>query len=399
MPLNVVVGVSGGIAAYKAAYLVSSLVKQGHSVSVLMTKNAHNFVGRATFETLSANAVLTDTFEKSGKGVSHIAIAKQADVFVVAPATANLIARAAHGIADDMLTTALLAATCPVIFAPAMNAAMYNNAATQHNLNLLSSRGYHVMETGTGALACGDTGTGRMKEPDEIVEFINGIVAASKDMLNVRVLVSAGPTHEMIDPVRYLSNRSSGKMGYSIAREAAMRGADVTLVSGPVSLEHPKGVRLIDVVSAAQMCEQVLGAAQSADIIIMTAAVTDYMPKTYSEFKIKKDDKIAFEFVRTDDILSILGRRKKSGQLLAGFAAETNDFERNARKKLFEKAVDIIALNDVSREGEGFGSDYNNIKLFISDGQVTDLGSDTKKNLARKVIDILFKHYIGIKPG
>ncbi len=399
MPLNVVVGVSGGIAAYKAAYLVSSLVKQGHSVSVLMTKNAHNFVGRATFETLSANAVLTDTFEKSGKGVSHIAIAKQADVFVVAPATANLIARAAHGIADDMLTTALLAVTCPVIFAPAMNAAMYNNAATQHNLNLLSSRGYHVMETGAGALACGDTGTGRMKEPDEIVEFINGIVAASKDMLNVRVLVSAGPTHEMIDPVRYLSNRSSGKMGYSIAREAAMRGADVTLVSGPVSLEHPKGVRLINVVSAAQMCEQVLGAAQSADIIIMTAAVTDYMPKTYSEFKIKKDDKIAFEFVRTDDILSILGRRKKSGQLLAGFAAETNDFERNARKKLFEKAVDIIALNDVSREGEGFGSDYNNIKLFISDGQVTDLGSDTKKNLARKVIDILFKHYIGIKPG
>lgn len=399
MPLNVVVGVSGGIAAYKAAYLVSSLVKQGHSVSVLMTKNAHNFVGRATFETLSANAVLTDTFEKSGKGVSHIAIAKQADVFVVAPATANLIARAAHGIADDMLTTALLAATCPVIFAPAMNAAMYNNAATQHNLNLLSSRGYHVMETGTGALACGDTGTGRMKEPDEIVEFINGIVAASKNMLNVRVLVSAGPTHEMIDPVRYLSNRSSGKMGYSIAREAAMRGANVTLVSGPVSLEHPKGVRLIDVVSAAQMCEQVLGAAQSADIIIMTAAVTDYMPKTYSEFKIKKDDKIAFEFVRTDDILSILGRRKKSGQLLAGFAAETNDFEKNARKKLFEKAVDIIALNDVSREGEGFGSDYNNIKLFISDGQVTDLGSDTKKNLARKVIDILFKHYIGIKPG
>lgn len=399
MPLNVVVGVSGGIAAYKAAYLVSSLVKQGHSVSVLMTKNAHNFVGRATFETLSANAVLTDTFEKSGKGVSHIAIAKQVDVFVVAPATANLIARAAHGIADDMLTTALLAVTCPVIFAPAMNAAMYNNAATQHNLNLLSSRGYHVMETGTGALACGDTGTGRMKEPDEIVEFINGIVAASKDMLNVRVLVSAGPTHEMIDPVRYLSNRSSGKMGYSIAREAAMRGADVTLVSGPVSLEHPKGVRLINVVSAAQMCEQVLGAAQSADIIIMTAAVTDYMPKTYSEFKIKKDDKIAFEFVRTDDILSILGRRKKSGQLLVGFAAETNDFEKNARKKLFEKAVDIIALNDVSREGEGFGSDYNNIKLFISDGQVTDLGSDTKKNLARKVIDILFKHYIGIKPG
>lgn len=395
MPLSVVVGVSGGIAAYKAAYLVSALKRQGCDVNVLMTQSAHQFIGEVTLETLSGNAVLTDAFDRKEEySIKHVSLAKKADVLIVAPATADLIARAAHGIADDMLTTTLLAATCPVIFAPAMNEAMLKDAATQHNIEMLCSRGYHVMSTDSGTLACGDTGAGRMKEPDEIIAFMNHVLISQRDMHGIRMLISAGPTHEMIDPVRFLSNRSSGKMGYAIAQAAVKRGADVTLVSGPVALEPPKGVRIINIVSASQMAQQMLNLAGEAGIIVMTAAVADYRPKEYSKLKIKKGEDTVIELVRTEDILSMLGQRKKNGQLLLGFAAETNDFDANAQKKLNEKNLDIIALNDVSRQGEGFGSDYNNIKLFFRDGQTTDLGSAEKQLLARSIVDILYKQYI-----
>ncbi len=397
MPLSVVVGVSGGIAAYKAAYIVSALKRQGCDVHVLMTKSAHQFVGEVTFETLSGNAVLTDTFDRKDEySVKHVSLAKMADVFIVAPATADFIARAAHGIADDMLTTTLLAALCPVIIAPAMNEAMYKDEATQHNIKTLSKRGYHVMDTGFGALACGESGAGRMKEPDEIISFMHEVLAAQRDMHNIRMLVSAGPTHEMIDPVRFLSNRSSGKMGYAIAQAAVKRGADVTLVSGPVALEPPEGARVINVISASQMSEKMLSLADASDIIVMTAAVADYRPKQYSKIKIKKGENVFLELVRTDDILCSLGQRKKNGQLLLGFAAETNDCDENAKKKLREKNIDIIALNDVSRQGEGFGSDYNNIKLFFRNGRITDLGSAEKQSLARSIVDILFMNYISI---
>ncbi|MFA5675000.1 MAG: bifunctional phosphopantothenoylcysteine decarboxylase/phosphopantothenate--cysteine ligase CoaBC [Christensenellales bacterium] len=394
MPLCVVVGLSGGIAAYKCAYLVSALVRKGCDVHVLMTKNAHQFIGEVTFETLSGNAVLTDTFDRKGEySVNHVSLAKKADVLIVAPATADLIAKAAHGIADDMLTTTLLAVRCPVIFAPAMNEAMLKDEATRHNLSLLKNRGYNVMDTGFGALACKDTGEGRMKEPDEIISFMDDVLAARRDMHNIRMLISAGPTREMIDPVRFLSNRSSGKMGYAIAQAAVKRGADVTLVSGPVALNPPDGARVINVISASSMYEQMLGLSAEADIIVMTAAVSDYRPKEYSELKIKKGENTVLELVRTDDILTTLGRRKKDGQLLVGFAAETNDCDANAQSKLREKNLDIVALNDVSRQGEGFESDYNNIKLFFRGGRKTDLGSAEKQELSRGIVDILYKQY------
>ena len=390
MPRTVVVGVSGGIAAYKAAYLVSALKKQGYDVHVLMTKGALQFVSALTFETLSGNAVLSDTFErKSEYNVQHVALAKKADMIIVAPATADLIARAASGIADDMLTTTLLAARCPVVYAPAMNEAMLEDKATQHNMELLRQRGAYVMDTGEGLLACGDVGAGRMREPEEILEYAHSVWASLEDMHGIRVLVSAGPTREMIDPVRYLTNRSSGKMGYAIAQAAVDAGANVTVVSGPTALPPVPKAHTVNITSAADMAREMLALSESADIVIMAAAVADYTPKEYQSQKVKKSGDMTLELVRTTDILKELGSAKKQDQLLMGFAAETQNFEDNALKKLKAKNLDLIALNDVSREGEGFDADSNNIRLFFSDGRTLNLGSDDKTLLARRIIDEL----------
>ncbi len=394
MPRTVVVGVSGGIAAYKAAYLVSALKKQGYDVHVLMTKGALQFVSALTFETLSGNAVLSDTFErKSEYNVQHVALAKKADMVIVAPATADLIARAASGIADDMLTTTLLAARCPIVYAPAMNEAMLEDKATQHNMELLRQRGAYVMDTGEGLLACGDMGAGRMREPEEILEYAHSVWASLEDMHGIRVLVSAGPTREMIDPVRYLTNRSSGKMGYAIAQAAVDAGADVTVVSGPTALPPVTKAHTVNITSAADMTQEMLALAESADIVIMAAAVADYTPKEYHPQKIKKSGDMSLELVRTTDVLKELGSAKKQSQLLMGFAAETQNFEENAIKKLEAKNLDVIALNDVSREGEGFDADSNNICLFFRDGRILDLGSGDKTLLARRIIDELKQLY------
>lgn len=393
MPQTVVVGVSGGIAAYKSAYLVSALKKR-FDVHVIMTGNALEFVSALTFETLSGNAVVTGTFERTQEfDVKHVSLAQKADVFIVAPATANVIAKVASGIADDMLTTTILAAKCPVIFAPAMNTAMYEDAATQENIRVLKSRGYYVMDTGVGLLACGDTGSGRMREPGEIIAYMDEVLSSLYALQGVRVLISAGPTREMIDPVRYLSNRSSGKMGYAIAQAAVDMGADVTIVSGPVEIEAPMKARRVDVVSAADMTDEMLRISTEADIIIMAAAVADYTPKTYYPQKIKKGEDMSIELVRTKDILKELGEHKRAEQLLMGFAAETQQFEDNAKDKLSRKKLDIIALNDVSRPGEGFGSDTNNIRLFFSDGAEEDLGSADKHMLARQIMARVAERY------
>lgn len=393
MPQTVVVGVSGGIAAYKSAYLVSALKKR-FDVHVIMTGNALEFVSALTFETLSGNAVVTGTFERTQEfDVKHVSLAQKADVFIVAPATANVIAKVASGIADDMLTTTILAAKCPVIFAPAMNTAMYEDAATQENIRMLKSRGYYVMDTGVGLLACGDTGSGRMREPGEIIAYMDEVLSSLYALQGVRVLISAGPTREMIDPVRYLSNRSSGKMGYAIAQAAVDMGADVTIVSGPVEIEASMKARRVDVVSAADMTDEMLRISTEADIIIMAAAVADYTPKHYYPQKIKKGEDMSIELVRTKDILKELGERKRAEQLLMGFAAETQQFEDNAKDKLSRKKLDIIALNDVSRPGEGFGSDTNNIRLFFSDGAEEDLGSADKHMLARQIMARVAERY------
>lgn len=397
MPKTVVVGVSGGIAAYKSAYIVSGLKKKGYDVHVLMTKNALEFISALTFETLSGNAVITDTFErKEAFDVKHVSLAKRADMFIVAPATANVIAKVVCGVADDMLTTTLLAAKCPVVFAPAMNTAMYEDVVTQENIAKLKDRGCYVMETGQGVLACGDTGAGRMKEPDEVLAYADEVFKSLYDMQGISVLISAGPTRERIDPVRYISNNSSGKMGYAVAEAAVARGADVTLVSGPVSIQPVSKANILNVISAAEMAEQMTALSGSADIIIMSAAVADYTPKDYSDLKIKKSGDMSIELVRTKDILKSLGENKRDGQLLMGFAAETHEFEQNAKHKLQSKTLDMIALNDVSKADEGFGSDKNNIKIFYADGKSVNLGSESKRNLAKRIINMVREHYLSI---
>lgn len=393
MPKTVIVGVSGGIAAYKSAYLVSGLVKKGYDVHVIMTGNALEFMSALTFETISGNAAITGTFERKEKfDTKHISLAKKADMFIVAPATANVLGKIANGIADDMLTTTLMAAKCAIVFAPAMNTAMYEDEATQESIKTLKDRGYYVMDTGVGFLACGDTGAGRMKEPHEVIEYAEKVFESQYDMHGVKVLVSAGPTVEAIDPVRFLSNNSSGKMGYAIAEAAIDRGAEVTLVSGPVSLDEVRKAEMVHVRSAADMYEAMTERAGQADVIIMCAAVADYTPKDVSSIKIKKDGDMSLELIRTKDILKQLGQIKKPNQVLVGFAAETNDFESNAKAKLTKKNLDMIALNDVSKKGEGFGSDDNNLKLLLKDGSKKDLGNDSKKVLAKELINNIFEY-------
>ena len=383
---RVVVGVTGGIAAYKACDLVSRLKKRGAEVRVVLTEHACQFVRPLTFETLSGNQAYTDAFDRKYE-IGHVALAKWGDLFVVAPATANCMAKFAAGIADDLLTTTYLAANCPVLLAPAMNCAMWRHPATQANLQTLLARGVRTVGPESGPLACGDEDVGRMSEPERIVEAIEAILNPVRDLEGVNVLVTAGPTVERIDPVRYITNRSTGKMGYAIAEAAAARGAKVTLVSGPTRLDCPAGVERVDVESSAQLCEAVLARGEAADLVIQAAAPADFRPKRYAGHKIKKTGAdMALELEATTDIAASLGERKRAGQVLVAFAAETDDVLENAERKLEKKNCDLIVANDVSRSDAGFGVDTNVITLITRNGAKA-LPKMTKRAAADAILD------------
>lgn len=390
MGKTVVLCVTGGIAAYKAADLTSKLGKLGADVRVLMTKSACEFIAPMTLEVLSGNRVVTDTFSRDFTWeVEHISLAKAADVFVIAPATANVIAKAAHGIADDMVTTTLLATRAPVVIAPAMNTGMYDNPVTQQNLETLRARGFHIVSPVSGHLACGDTGRGKLADTDTVLWHINHALT-QQDMAGKRVLVTAGPTREALDPVRFLSNHSSGKMGYAIAARAALRGAEVTLVSGPTALPVPEGVTRVDVVSARQMYDAVLSRADVQDIIVKAAAVGDYRPASEAEEKLKKsDDDLSVPLVRNPDILAALGAQKRAGQRLCGFAMETQNLIENAADKLRRKNCDLLVANSLRDEGAGFGTDTNVATLLFADGRQQPVPLMPKDELADLILDEL----------
>ena len=384
---TVILGVSGSIAAYKTANLASALVKKGADVHVLMTANAVNFINPITFETLTSNKCITDTFDRNFEfEVGHVSLAKKADVFLIAPATANVIAKAAHGIADDMLTTTLLAARCPKLIAPAMNTAMLENDITQDNIKALKKYGFEIISPATGRLACGDTGAGKMPEPEILLEHIISALTP-KDLKGKKILVTAGPTRERIDPVRFVSNHSSGKMGYAIAEAAARRGADVTLISGPTGLPCPLNVNRIDIESADEMADNVIRVAKTSDIIIKAAAVADYRPATVAEQKIKKTgDDLCLQMERTRDILKYLGSHKREGQFICGFSMETENMIENTGKKLESKNVDLMVANNVKTEGAGFGCDTN-VVTFITKDEVTELPIMSKADVADRLLD------------
>ena len=382
---KIVVGVTGGIAAYKACELVSRLKKRGAQVRVVLTEHACQFVPPLTFETLSSNPALTDTFDRKYE-IGHVSLAKWADLFIVAPATANAMAKFACGIADDLLTTTFLAMQGEVLIAPAMNCAMWKNAATQENLRILKARGVRFVGPESGFLACGDADIGRMSEPEQIVQAAEEILCPVRDMQGLNVLVTAGPTVERIDPVRYITNRSTGKMGYAIAEAAARRGANVTLISGPTRLEAPQNVACIRIESSAQLCEEVLRHGAASDIVIQAAAPADFRPKHTAQQKIKKTgENMLLELEATTDIAAELGRRKHEGQILVAFAAETNDVLENARRKLEKKRADLIVANDVSRSDAGFGVDTNIITL-ISRSDARELEKMSKLEAADAIL-------------
>lgn len=389
---TVVLGVTGGIAAYKMPNLASALVKLGCNVQVLMTQNATQFITAVTFETLTGNKALVDTFDRNFSfQVEHIAVADQADLVMIAPATANVIAKLAHGLADDMLTTTVLACNCPKIVVPAMNTKMYENPVTQDNLNILRHYGWEVVEPASGYLACGAVGKGKMPEPEVLLQVILHDLAHEKDMVGKKVLVTAGPTQEALDPVRYLTNHSSGKMGYAIAQAAARRGAQVTLVSGPVALKRLPYVETVDVVSAQEMFEAVTARAVEQDIIIKAAAVADYRPTVVAEDKMKKsDDALSIPLERTQDILGWLGQHRQPGQFLCGFSMETQNMVENSHKKLEKKRVDMIAANNLKVEGAGFGVDTNLLTLITKDG-LDELPMVTKEAAADLLLDSILK--------
>ncbi|MBD5444809.1 MAG: bifunctional phosphopantothenoylcysteine decarboxylase/phosphopantothenate--cysteine ligase CoaBC [Lachnospiraceae bacterium] len=391
---HIVLGVTAGIAAYKIASLASMLKKQKADITVIMTPNAANFINPITFETLTGNKCLIDTFDRNFQhNVEHVSLAKQTDVVLVAPASADVIAKAAHGIADNMLTTTLLACECPKIFAPAMNTRMYNNPIVQDNMNILENYGMEVIKPATGYLACGDTGEGKMPEPELLMEYIIKALTP-KNMKGIRLLVSAGPTIEKIDPVRYISNHSTGKMGYAIARAAMLRGAEVTLVSGKTDITPPLGVHTIDVISAADMAEAVKEHADKQDIIIKAAAVADYRPKNTADEKMKKkDDELTIELERTEDILAFLGKHKKEGQFLCGFSMETEDMIENSRKKLEKKNLDLIVANNLKQSGAGFGVDTNIVTL-LSQNDTVQLQIMSKSEVADKLLDYIMEHRV-----
>lgn len=386
---HIVLGVTGSIAAYKIASLASMLKKQHADITVIMTKNATNFINPITFETLTGNKCLVDTFDRNFQySVEHVALAKQADVFMVAPASANIIAKAAHGLADDMLSTTLLACTCPKIFAPAMNTRMFQNPIVQNNLKILEKYDMTVINPASGYLACGDTGEGKMPEPEVLYEYIIDALTP-KDMKGLKVLITAGPTQESIDPVRYISNHSTGKMGYAIARKAMMRGADVTLVTGRTNLTPPIKVNTVPVVSAADMASAVKEYADSQDIIIKSAAVADYRPQTVADNKIKKKDgDMSISLERTEDILGFLGSHKRPGQFLCGFSMETENMIENSRKKLVKKNLDLIVANNLKQSGAGFGVDTNIVTL-ISDNDTVELPIMSKTEVADHLLDYI----------
>ena len=389
---TVVLGVTGGIAAYKMPNLASALVKLGCNVQVLMTQNATQFITAVTFETLTGNKALVDTFDRNFSfQVEHIAVADQADLVMIAPATANVIAKLAHGLADDMLTTTVLACNCPKIVVPAMNTKMYENPVTQDNLNTLRRYGWEVVEPASGYLACGAVGKGKLPEPEVLLQVILHDLAHEKDMMGKRVLVTAGPTQEALDPVRYLTNHSSGKMGYAIAQAAARRGAQVTLVSGPVALKRLPYVETVDVVSAQEMFEAVAVRAAEQDLLIKAAAVADYRPMMVAEDKMKKsDDALSIPLERTQDILGWLGQQRRPGQFLCGFSMETQNMVENSRKKLEKKQVDMIAANNLKVEGAGFGVDTNLLTLITKDG-LDELPLVTKEEAADLLLDRILK--------
>ena len=386
---HILLGVTGGIASYKIANLASLLVKSGADVHVIMTENATNFINPITFETLTGHKCVVDTFDRNFEfKVEHVALAQLADVIMVAPATANVIAKLSHGLADDMLTTTILASRAPKIIAPAMNTGMYENPVTQDNIRLLQHYGMEVITPACGHLACGDNGAGKMPEPETLFQYLCKAVAHEKDMAGMKVLVTAGPTQEAIDPVRYITNHSSGKMGYSIAKACALRGADVTLVSGRTSLEAPLFVNTVPVISAKDMYEEVTSRSAEMDIIIKAAAVADYRPCNVADEKIKKkdDDAISIPLERTDDILKYLGEHKKAGQFLCGFSMETQNMLENSKKKLQKKNLDMIVANNLKMQGAGFETDTN-IVTMITEDQVFELELMSKEDVAFRLLD------------
>lgn len=385
---TVLLGVTGSIAAYKTAYLASALKKLNADVHVLMTENATNFINPVTFETLTGNKCLIDTFDRNFEfSVEHVSLAKKADVVMIAPASANVIGKLAHGIADDMLTTTVMACRCKKLIAPAMNTAMYENPVVQDNLKILKNYGYGMVSPAVGYLACGDTGAGKMAEPELLLEYILQEIACEKDMKGLKVLVTAGPTQESIDPVRYITNHSTGKMGYAIARVCARRGACVTLVTGPSALKQPEFVEAVAVKSARDMFEAVKQRSAHQDIIIKAAAVADYRPKHVSGEKMKKkDSELSIELERTDDILAYLGAEKREGQFLCGFAMETENLLENSRQKLKKKNLDMIVANSLRVDGAGFGGDTN-VVTIITEKEEVSLGKMSKEETASQIID------------
>lgn len=385
---TILLGVTGGIAAYKSASLASRLVKAGAEVRVIMTEHATNFINPITFETLTGHKCITDTFDRNFEfQVEHVSLAKKADVIMVAPATANIIAKLAHGLADDMLTTTILASHAPKLIAPAMNTGMYENPVTQDNLALLKKYGMEVIEPAAGHLACGDEGKGKMPEPEILYEHILRSCACKQDMKGLKVLVTAGPTQEAVDPVRFLTNHSSGRMGYSIAKACMLRGADVTLVTGRTALTPPLFVDVVPVVSAKDMYDAVISRSGEMDIIIKAAAVADYRPVHVAEEKVKKSDSsFSLELERTDDILKYLGEHKKPGQFLCGFSMETENMLENSRKKLEKKHLDMIAANNLKVPGAGFETTTNIITIITPDS-VKELELMSKDDAAFRLLD------------
>ena len=395
---TVLLGVTGSIAAYKIASLASALKKRHADVHVLMTENATNFINPITFETLTGNKCLVDTFDRNFQfQVEHISIAKKADLVMIAPASANVIGKLAHGIADDMLTTTIMACKCKKFISPAMNTNMFKNPVVQDNLKILEHYGYEVIAPANGYLACGDTGAGKMPEPETLLAYIERETACEKDLKGKKILVTAGPTQEAIDPVRYITNHSSGKMGYAIAKTAMLRGADVTLVSGCTAIEPPMFVNLVPVVTAKDMYEAVTSISNEQDIIIKAAAVADYRPANVSDEKVKKrEGQMSIELERTDDILKYLGEHKPTGQFLCGFSMETQNLIENSRAKLVKKNLDMVAANNVKVEGAGFQGDTNVLTLITREEEIS-LPLMTKEGAAGRLLDKILVMTAGSK--
>ena len=394
---NILLGVTGGIAAYKIANLASMLKKQGANVKVIMTENACQFITPMTFETLTAQKVYTDTFDRNFEfKVDHIELGKWADVFLIAPATANVIGKLANGIADDMLTTTALAMRCPILVSPAMNTAMFENKVVKHNIMKLRTYGMDIIMPASGHLACGDTGAGKMPEPEMLLEYIKRGVYKKKDLVGKKVCVSAGPTREAIDPVRYISNNSTGKMGVEIAKMAAYRGAKVSLIVGPSNVFVPDFINRIDIKSAEDMYDEIMKISDPQDIIIKAAAVADYTPANYSDEKIKKKDgDLSIELSRTKDILKELGERKENNpkkQFICGFSMETENMEENSKNKLAKKNADMIVANNVKVDGAGFGTDTNVVTIFTKDNEIR-LDKLSKTEVAEKIFDEIVRNF------